>query len=161
MGLRVQRHQSHPPYCQLRNDLHVQPPERWRCCHLQKALKLRPPPQILHREAEPRASGERQGFPSGSATYRAWCKSERLAAGWGHQSGFHLRPSGEGRRGAVVESKVGKTNRRGAEGERHACESRLVSSCNIYFFYQLRLSTDNLKNCWENYTFSLLLGALL
>lgn len=105
------------PNCQLRNDLHVQPPERWRCRHLQRALKLRPPPQILHCEAKPRASGARQGFPSGSATYRAWCKSERLAAGWGHRSSFHLRPSGRRTERSGGGEQRGKTNRRGAKVE--------------------------------------------
>lgn len=93
------------PDCQLRNDLHVQPPELWHCRHLQRALKLRPPGQILHREPEPWASGARQGFPSGSATYRAWCKSERLAAGWGHHSSFHLGPSGRRTEGESKEEK--------------------------------------------------------
>lgn len=103
------------PDCQLRNDLHVQPPERWRCRHLQRALKLRPPPQILHWEAKPRASGARQGFPSGSATYRARCKSERLAAGWGHHSSFHLRPSGRRTGG---ERRWGRTKRKNKQSRR-------------------------------------------
>lgn len=106
------------PDCQLRNDLHVQPPELWHCRHLQRALKLRPPGQILHREPEPWASGAQQGFPSGSTTYRAWCKSERLATGWGHHSSFHPRAfrvkDGGGGEGSKEEKQTGEKGKSSA-----------------------------------------------